>query len=337
LLRVIRKELKEGSVAILSRMNTIPINYERENTLTGLEMDLRRKLSFPEMEKVTVTTIHKMKGLEADTVIIIDGERGRYPWINERWVLNECTGESIEKLIDEERRLLYVAITRARKKTIVITHGGTPPWLQQIKKGSWDNYPRSSKGLIIWVEGRGTVKIKNALKIAGFRYNRDDQGWEKRNGAEIDSWKQEHWVKEADQVQVYLLLEKYYPTTTHAQWLIEKGTPLLVEFRLGEEFPELLDREEPEPEPPAGWTEIEKEPDPPEDWINKWEEIDDDREEPEPEPPAGWTEIEKEPDPPEDWVEKEEEIDDDREEPEPEPPAGWTEISGTISQSVRTA
>ncbi|MBQ2872875.1 MAG: UvrD-helicase domain-containing protein [Bacilli bacterium] len=58
--------------------------------------------------KVNLMTIHAVKGLEFDNVFVIGMEEGIFPHYNS---INEGTMAAIE----EERRLCYVAITRARK------------------------------------------------------------------------------------------------------------------------------------------------------------------------------------------------------------------------------
>ena len=54
-------------------------------------------------------TAHASKGLEFDTVFIIGAEEGVFPHANS---IEENTMDAIE----EERRLFYVAMTRAKKK-----------------------------------------------------------------------------------------------------------------------------------------------------------------------------------------------------------------------------
>lgn len=67
-----------------------------------------------DLDCVKLMTAHSSKGLEFDTVFIIGAEEGTFPHANS---LNENTVEAIE----EERRLFYVAMTRA-KKNLYITH-----------------------------------------------------------------------------------------------------------------------------------------------------------------------------------------------------------------------
>lgn len=99
-----------SSVYILGRYN-----HDREEWLPN-ENFSNLKISFK--------TIHGAKGLEADYVIIVNLERGKYGFpseIEDDPVLSLAMSvpENFEHA--EERRLLYVALTRAKKQTFLIT------------------------------------------------------------------------------------------------------------------------------------------------------------------------------------------------------------------------
>ena len=64
-------------------------------------------------DKVTIMTIHAAKGLEFDTVFLAGWEEGVFP---SQRALDEGGNASLE----EERRLAYVAITRARRRCIIL-------------------------------------------------------------------------------------------------------------------------------------------------------------------------------------------------------------------------
>ncbi|MFZ2996223.1 ATP-dependent helicase [Sphingobium sp.] len=66
-----------------------------------------------EERKVTIMTIHAAKGLEFDTTFLVGWEEGIFP---SQRALDEGGLNSLE----EERRLAYVAITRARKKCTIL-------------------------------------------------------------------------------------------------------------------------------------------------------------------------------------------------------------------------
>lgn len=63
--------------------------------------------------KVTIMTIHAAKGLEYDTVFLVGWEEGLFP---SQRALDEGGNASLE----EERRLAYVAITRARRLATIL-------------------------------------------------------------------------------------------------------------------------------------------------------------------------------------------------------------------------
>jgi len=63
--------------------------------------------------KVTIMTIHAAKGLEFDTVFLAGWEEGIFP---SQRALDEGGVRSLE----EERRLAYVAITRARRRAVIL-------------------------------------------------------------------------------------------------------------------------------------------------------------------------------------------------------------------------
>jgi DNA helicase-2/ATP-dependent DNA helicase PcrA len=81
--------------------------------------------------KVNLMTIHAAKGLEFEIVFIAGAEEGLIP--HERSIANDEDGEPGS--IEEERRLFYVAITRAREK-LYITSCKKRRHLQSIRECS---------------------------------------------------------------------------------------------------------------------------------------------------------------------------------------------------------
>lgn len=65
-------------------------------------------------------TIHESKGLESTDVVLLDVTRGKLPLINPLWIFSRIFGNTLEKVIEEERNLFYVAVTRAKKNLYVL-------------------------------------------------------------------------------------------------------------------------------------------------------------------------------------------------------------------------
>jgi DNA helicase-2/ATP-dependent DNA helicase PcrA len=76
---------------------------------------------------VTLTTIHSAKGLEYDYVYMIDNIEGEFP--SEKRNINQ---EDYEKLLEEERRIFYVGMTRAKKKLNIIVPGNPSLFVNEL-------------------------------------------------------------------------------------------------------------------------------------------------------------------------------------------------------------
>ena len=61
--------------------------------------------------RVSLMTVHSVKGLEFDYVFVVGMEEGIFPHVNSMYDSHE---------LEEERRLCYVAITRAKEKLYLI-------------------------------------------------------------------------------------------------------------------------------------------------------------------------------------------------------------------------
>jgi DNA helicase-4 len=85
---------------------------------------------------VTFRTVHSAKGLEADYVIIPNLERGKYGFpsqIADDAVLELAMTDAEDFPHSEERRLLYVALTRARCQVVLVgVAGGESPFLVEL-------------------------------------------------------------------------------------------------------------------------------------------------------------------------------------------------------------
>ena len=76
---------------------------------------------------ITFSTIHRAKGAEADVVILLNmkgGTRGFPSGVQDDPLMQLILGETDAYPEAEERRLLYVALTRARRRVIVVANDG---------------------------------------------------------------------------------------------------------------------------------------------------------------------------------------------------------------------
>jgi DNA helicase-4 len=148
-LRIAGKALSESKrVVLLSVKNILVDPGGGQMHLERYLALLRSKLPEPFRERLTISTAHGYKGQESDVVIILDAMERSYPLIHPNWVFARVLGESVDAIIDESRRLFYVALTRAREKVFVITEKGrASPFLDDIEKStklpfiSWADYP----------------------------------------------------------------------------------------------------------------------------------------------------------------------------------------------------
>lgn len=102
----------------LEEFKSITRSFEEKNGIISLEEFLMELSLVSDIEEhksnnnvVTLMTIHSSKGLEFNNVFIVGLEEGIFPHMNSLEDVNE---------IEEERRLCYVAITRARKRLWLI-------------------------------------------------------------------------------------------------------------------------------------------------------------------------------------------------------------------------
>lgn len=112
-----RAKIKDGKISILQALaanEKTPEDFL--NRLDELAMIIKNKKNNYDC-KFTSSTIHSSKGLEYDTVYIMDVKDGVFP---EKVVANrkKATDEEI-KTYEEERRLYYVAVTRAKNQLCI--------------------------------------------------------------------------------------------------------------------------------------------------------------------------------------------------------------------------
>lgn len=91
---------------------------KRQGGMVDLLLQIR-EIYFPSRHPVSVMTMHGSKGLEFDKVYILSLVQGKMP---RKEALRE--DKEKERRMEEERRLLYVAVTRAKKKLRLSSYNG---------------------------------------------------------------------------------------------------------------------------------------------------------------------------------------------------------------------
>lgn len=105
--------------------------------------------------KIEFLTVHKSKGLEADYVILLQCNKDTYGFpslVSDDPVLNYVLTKSDQFPYGEERRLFYVAITRAKIKTIVLYDQRFPSVFvdeflhpEKVSEESYVKHPNANK------------------------------------------------------------------------------------------------------------------------------------------------------------------------------------------------
>jgi len=119
-----RRSQQRASVQLLGRYN-----FNKPRDLPVLEHD------FPNLN-VEFRTVHRSKGLEADFVVVLDVTAGRYGFPSEvadDSVLSLVLAEAETHPNAEERRLFYVALTRARVGVYLLTDNPQSSFLNELR------------------------------------------------------------------------------------------------------------------------------------------------------------------------------------------------------------
>jgi DNA helicase-4 len=135
-------------VVMLCRRNGLPCFVNFQDQVAGNGRGLARFLDlvrsfFPSglRERISISTAHKYKGLEKPMVIVLDLVARSYPLIHPDWAFSRILGDSPQKITEEERRLLYVALTRAVDTLVVFTEGrGKSPFLDELERDSFSSH-----------------------------------------------------------------------------------------------------------------------------------------------------------------------------------------------------
>lgn len=221
-LRIIAKALeKYEDIVILSRKKNICYT-----NLYDYEKNIRSQFPEYQRHRIKVSTTHGFKGLQASTVIVLDAVQGCYPLLHQDWFFQRIFGDSVEQIVEAERRLFYVALTRAKNNLVIFTRkANKSPFLAEVEKQidirpiQWNDFPYAgpqSNRLYVKVGNqpfRGatpTINIKNLLSQEGYAYQKQN-GWScwvksfTNEGFSIDLLKSSTWSPNSDGVEVRII------------------------------------------------------------------------------------------------------------------------------------
>jgi DNA helicase-2/ATP-dependent DNA helicase PcrA len=159
-------------VDLAEELSTATPGLDMTNLL-GILRERAQAKNPPKVEGVTLASIHAAKGLEWDAVFLIGLVDGTVP------IRHALKGTHSEDAIEEERRLLYVGVTRAREVLEL-------SWAQARQPGGKASRRRTRflDGLVPWEKadavsgaGESTVKgaPKNACAVCGTRLTTPEQ------------------------------------------------------------------------------------------------------------------------------------------------------------------
>ncbi len=219
--RLCRGFLDRGlDIAILARRRGMPwyVNFQTPGVgrdgLTRFQEHIRSLFPEADRARISASTVHAYKGLEASAVILLDVVDRSYPLIHPNWVLTRVFGDTIERIDAEERRLLYVAITRAKDALAIVTDGTHPsPYLADIQRHvdlaplSWAEWPPcpSLDGASLEVRVHNSYQVRDQLKALGYRWNASGRYWYRAimaDGFSIESLHRQAWAKDGVRIEV---------------------------------------------------------------------------------------------------------------------------------------
>lgn len=162
--------------------------------------------------KIILSTIHSSKGLEYDNVLMIDVRDGIFPTIVVEDGDEDALKEDARNDLEEERRLFYVGVTRAKKKLEIFDYESA--------------YGEKTETAVFTRQLLGIGSNKKSLKISG----NTSETSKKTSVLKLPKLKDKTSSKKAAEEEILLRLKDYTPGTriNHSVY----GTGIIEEIKL---------------------------------------------------------------------------------------------------------
>jgi superfamily I DNA/RNA helicase len=146
---ILAQDIPRNEIYILTRTNKQLDNIAEfliKNKIKFLKKssDLENSSRLPNKDEVVLSTVHAIKGLEAELVFVVGSNTINYPCkVSEHPVLELIKAEDNYNKENEELRLFYVALTRAKSKLVISYTGNITRFIprEYIER----NYPEHLK------------------------------------------------------------------------------------------------------------------------------------------------------------------------------------------------
>lgn len=122
--QIIRRNKRRREILFLHRNNEMDADgVALDSFAVALRWSLAKLKIMDEIEfnaKIRVMTMHKSKGLEAEVVVILEADEGIIPKMHPDTELYKFFGEMMKEALDDQKRLFYVAMTRAKGRLYIM-------------------------------------------------------------------------------------------------------------------------------------------------------------------------------------------------------------------------
>jgi len=153
---ILSQDIKRKNIFVLARTNKQLDNISFVFDQQGIKylkrtVEDEKQDTMPSEDEITLSTVHAIKGLEAELVYMIGVNSNMYPCLNsDHPVIEIAKSDEYYDKYDEELRLLYVGLTRAKKQLVISYNNNLSRFITPdiknrmttVQNNSLDNSPK---------------------------------------------------------------------------------------------------------------------------------------------------------------------------------------------------